>query len=641
MATVSGDGRRPTLVIVDDSEEVRTLVRLRLELAGGFEVVGEGGDGDEAIALAYRHQPSLLLLDTSMPRMDGLEALPAILALAPDTKVVIFTGFEEEGLAEVARELGATDFIEKSVWIEELPDRLLQLVSGSPAPGERRAGRPLRVVSPGRERPHSADQTVLDEHLERFREVFDQAAIGMATLTLNGSIVRANAALAELMQCKPADLVGVDYGRLTCGEGDVLDRSLEAIVYLGEEITSFEHPVPGAENEQTVRVTLAPIRDTKGQALYIFAQIQDISAQRYAEDELRRSEERFRLLVTAIEDYAIYMLDPHGNVVSWNAGAQRIKGYSAAEIIGQNFGVFYPPEERATGHPEQNLDLALRDGVYTEEGWRVRKDGSRFWASIVLTSVYDDEGRHLGFAKITRDQTDQREYEEERREHLEQQAHLLAVTAHELRTPTAVIGGSAETLHSHWHELSEAHRDQLLVSISTSAHRLERLVSDLATASRLQGDHLRLRRDHVTLASALGTSVERTRAANEGAPIELEIQSDATFVADAGRLGQALDNLLDNAVRHGGAPVRVVGSADGDRVRICVSDAGPGVPRELIPRLFERFAIAGPTGGTGLGLYLVREIARGHGGDAVYRPPSEDRPGAFEITLPLEPAVTH
>lgn len=632
---------KPTLVLVDDSDEVRALVRTRLQLSGEFDIVGEGRDGSEAIGLAFKHEPDLLLLDTSMPTMDGLEALPAVLTLAPDTKVVIFTGFEERGLAEAARELGAADFIEKSIRIDQLAERLLRVVGSGPSrpKGEPQRGR-LRVVGPRAGDSAAVDaepgQEVLDEHLERFREVFDRAAIGMATLTLNGSVVRANAALAEMMRCEPLDLVGIDYGQLTEGMGDALDAGLESISRDGESMATFEHGLPGPENH-TARVTLAPIRDSKGQPLYVFVQVQDISLQRQAEDELRQSEERFRALVTAVRDYAIYMLDPEGNVASWNAGAQRIKGYSAGEIIGQNFRVFYPEEEQVKGHPEQNLELALRNGSYAEEGWRVCKDGTRFWASVVITAVYDESGRHIGFAKVTRDQTEQRIYEEQHQDAIEQQTHLLALTAHELRTPTAVIEGSAALLQEQWERLTDSDRAQLISGISSSAARLQRLVTDLATASRLQSDALVLRPEEIRLGELLTTSIERARTANNGAQIDLELDDDVAFSADAGRLAQSVDNLLDNAIRHGRAPITVTGRGTAEGVEIRISDAGPGVPKDLASRLFDRFAVAGRTGGTGLGLYLVREIARGHGGDATYEPPGATGPSAFVLRLPYEP----
>jgi PAS domain S-box-containing protein len=638
-----------TVVLVDDSEEVRALVRTRLQLTGRFEVVAEGGDGADAIGLAYRHEPDLLLLDTSMPTMDGLEALPAILTLAPETKVVMFTGFEERGLADAARELGALDLIEKSIPMDQLPHRLLRVLGLPPvgpsaaetahARGRLRVvGAPERVPATRYDHDDSHEQAVLDEHLERFRELFERAAIGMATLTLNGSVVRANTALADLVGAEAEQLVGLDYGQLTRGKGEELDAALESISQSGATMAILEHPLPGDE-DHTARVTLAPVRDSRGRPLYVFAQVQDISAQRRAEDELRRSEERFRLLVTAVRDYAIYMLDPEGNVASWNAGAQRIKGYPSDEIIGQNFRVFYPKEEQETGHPEHNLELALRDGSYAEEGWRVRRDGTRFWASVVITAVYGENGRHIGFAKVTRDQTEQRRFAEERQEAIAQQTHLLAVTAHELRSPAAVIEGSSALLQEQWARLGDSERAQLLSAIDTSAHRLQRLVTDLAAASRLQSDALVLRPDELTLDGLLTTAVERVRAANSGIVIDLAVEEGVTLRADGGRLAQAVDNLLDNAIRHGRSPVTLGGRATDQGVEITVADAGPGVPADLAPQLFDRFATGGRTAGTGLGLYLVREIARGHGGDAVYLPPDGDRPSTFVLTVPYEPTA--
>jgi PAS domain S-box-containing protein len=616
----TGHGDRPTLVIVDDSEEVRAIVRAGLESSGLFEVVGEGADGAEAIAHAYRLQPDLLLLDTSMPAMDGLEALPAILTLSPHTRVVIYTGFEERGLANRAREYGAADFIEKSLPIRELPARLWRaLDKETPLPTPRTG---LRVVGAGDARdPHATpEQDVLDEHLERFREVFEQAAIGMATLTLNGSVVRGNAALARLMDCEPDELVGVDYGILMRGHGDLLDDGLASIVELGRDLISFEHPLPVGEEPGTVRVTLAPVRDSKSQPLYVFAQVEDISAQRHAEDELRRSEERFRLLVTAVRDYAIYMLDPTGHVMSWNAGARRIKGYTGRDIIGQHFRVFYPPEEQADGHPEHNLELALRDGSYAEEGWRVRRDGTRFWASVVITAVHDAAGRHIGFAKVTRDQT-------QLQEAIEQRAHLLAVTAHELRSPAAAVEGAAELLAEGWDDLDAAQRTRLLGAISASAERLHRLAADLGTASRLQSDTLALLPEEVSLTRLLVSAAERAEVSDLDVDISVEAD-DVTFTGDPARLGQAIDNLLENAARYGAAPVTVTGTLTGGAVRIAVHDSGVGVPDELVPRLFDRFA-SGPLGGSGLGLYLVSEIAHRHGGQASYEAPS-----TFVIDLP-------
>jgi PAS domain S-box-containing protein len=614
--------------------------------SAGFDVVGQGGDGDEAILLAFRLQPDLLLLDASMPRVDGIEALPAILALSADTRVVMFTGFEERGLAARARELGAADFVEKSIALEDLPARLRQtLEAPMRQPSAVGSGPPLPPASADTPLPegtgargHAGENAVLREHVQQFRELFDRAEIGMATLTSSGTIVRANRALATLMSCTPYDLVGVDYGRLTVGEGDELDRKLDDICTLGEDLTSFEHELPGQTGDhdrRIVRATLAPIRDSTGQVLYVFAQVQDVTAQRTIQSELRRSEENFRRLVTAVEEYAIFRLDIQGRVGSWNSGAQRIKGYTAGEIVGQHFRVFYTPEAQADGHPEHNLEIALREGSYAEEGWRVRKDGTRFWAQVVITPVYDETGTHVGFAKVTRDQSQQREHEEERQAFLEQRAHLLAVTAHELRSPMAVIDGSTAALRSSWQDMSPEQRDALLRGMRSSTDRLRRLAADLSTAAESVGDTIPLRMAEVSLTDLMRSAAARIQAAGVEVPITVHIPEETVFDGDASRLDQVLDNLINNAVRHGSPPITLSSVVDGV-ISIRVHDAGDGVPVTLEPRLFERFASA-ETGGAGLGLYIAREIVRRHGGDLSYHPRADGQATAFEITLPRRP----
>ena len=639
-------GHPLTIVVVDDAADVRVLVRSRLRLSSAFRVVGEGADGAEAVALAARHRPDMMLLDVSMPGVDGLEALPRVLAVSPATQVVLYTGFEEHGLAVRARELGATAFIEKSVSVDALVERLLAVaaVDEESAPAS-------APVDPG----EKSDDRILQEHLERFREVFEEAAIGMATMTLNGRLVRANRALAALVG-RPVDgLVGESYGAIT-GDGEALDAALREILEWPVDVVRLEHGLSGGPEDRRVQATLAPVRDSRGRPLYIFVQAQDVTAERAAAESLRRSEERFRLLVEAVEDYAIFMLDPTGHIVSWNSGAQRSKGYVAEEIVGRHFRVFYPPELQEAKHPEHELEIALRVGQYEEEGWRVRKDGSRFWANVLITAIFNASGEHIGFAKVTRDTSRRREMEEERmraaealgaanvqleklnerlNETAESRAQFLAVTAHELRTPVGVLAGSADTLAQYWEDLTESERTELLDAMSNSTSRLRRLLSDLLTASRLEERALQLQVGPVLVHDVVRDAISTVRRTEPKAKILDDVPDDLMVSADRDRLAQALDNLLTNALRHGAPPVRVGAEAAGDSVEIRVSDQGGGVPEELRSRLFDRFATGVSKGGTGLGLFIVRELARAHGGDATYEPPREGSlPGGFVVRIP-------
>jgi len=370
---------------------------------------------------------------------------------------------------------------------------------------------------------------------------------------------------------------------------------------------------------------------------------------------LRRSEERFRLLVEAVEDYAIFMLDPTGHVVSWNAGAQRSKLYSADEIIGQHFRVFYPPELQEQRHPEHELEIALREGHYEEEGWRVRRDGGRFWASVLITAVHNAAGEHVGFAKVTRDTSERRRLEQEREEAVralatanaeleslnrrlgqsaQDQSQFLAVTAHELRTPIGVLGGSAETLSRHWADLTDEERSELFDAMASSTGRLRRLLADLLTASRLQASGLSMQTAPVRIDDVVADAVTTARSAYPDAELNVGGDTGVVVAGDRDRLAQALDNLLTNALLHGVPPVTVDVAATDSRVEIRVSDRGEGVTPAMQARLFDRFA-TGSSGGTGLGLFIVRELARAHGGEASYDPGPPDGSGrAFVISLP-------
>jgi PAS domain S-box-containing protein len=661
------DSVPPSIVVVDDSAEVRALVVARLRLSGQFDVIAEGANGVEAIGLAFQHQPTVMLLDLSMPAMDGIDALPGILAVSPQTRVVVYTGFEERGIAEAALDMGAAAFIEKSLPVEHLAGRLAAVVpdySSPRGPGDRLRKGSLSIAGEG---PYSGealgdngeDQKTLDEHLESFREVFDEAAIGMATMTLAGTLVRANRALAVLLRSRTSDLVGVDYGVLMAGDADRLDAALDDITHDVSDLAVVEHEVTGWPDPRKVRASLAAVRDSKGRALYVFLQVQDVTAQAAAEEQLRRSEERFRLLIEAVQEYAIFMLDTEGHVASWNTGAQRINGYAAEDIVGRHFRVFYPVEQQSSGHPEFELRTALREGRYEEEGWRVRKDGTHFWASVLITAIFNEGGQHLGFAKVTRDTTERRRVEEERadvtaalaaanaeleslagrlRDAAEDQSRFLAMTAHELRSPLTVIGGSANTLLAHSDALSDKERTGLLDGMSTSAKRLQRLLADLLTASRLDASSLEIRSTQVSLTEVLASVIDGVRASDPNVEISLQAVEDLQVVADADRLGQAVDNLVRNAVGHGTPPVTVTAEAADGMALITVRDAGTGVDPSLEPRLFERFATSSGHGdGTGLGLYIARELVRAQGGEARYERGGHDAQpsGAFVLSIPL------
>jgi len=205
-------------------------------------------------------------------------------------------------------------------------------------------------------------------------------------------------------------------------------------------------------------VVITAMRDASGELIGFSKITRDLTERRRQEQEVRHSEERFRLMVEAVKDYAIFMLDPEGRVASWNAGAERIKGYRSSEILGKHFSIFYPPDRVAARWPEHELEVARAEGRFEEEGWRLRKDGSRFWANVIITAVYDQSGELRGFTKVTRDLTERRRMETLEAEG-KQMTEFLAMLGHELRNPLAPIRNAVAVMRSEEHtsELQSHH----------------------------------------------------------------------------------------------------------------------------------------------------------------------------------------
>lgn len=498
-ATVDDFDPRVDIVVVDDAEEVRAVVVQFLSLDGRFRVVAEGATGAEAVALAALHRRSVMILDASMPDVDGLTALPAVLEQSPGTRVALFSGFSGPVLASAARELGAADVIDKATPVRTLAQRLLHVAGRDGGGGHRRT---VRLSDSAPDQAIEAEvEAALARHLERFRTVFDQGTIGMATMTLAGSIVRANPALCTM---------------LGTAEWELVARSFTSITGWRDGV-AIEHRL-ASPGERWLRSTVGTVRDTGGTPLYLFAQSEDITDRRLVREELRQSQERFRLLVEGVRDYAIFALDPDGHITTWNLGAERMKGYEAEEIIGKHFRVFYEDHARAVGHPEQELRLAIANGRYEEDGWRVRKDGSRFWANVVITPLFDQGGNLAGFAKVTRDVTERHiaaEAQEQFTAELktanaflkaaaQQTTEFVAMTAHELRSPIAAMTGAAVILRDYWDVLDAEQRSEALNTMLRGGDRLRRLIEDLLIVSRLEAGSF-----HFDLDSRVALRVDR------------------------------------------------------------------------------------------------------------------------------------
>jgi len=360
--------------------------------------------------------------------------------------------------------------------------------------------------------------------------------------------------------------------------------------------------------------------------------------------ELRRSEETFRLLVEGIQDYAIFMLDQDGKIVSWNKGAERINGYSAGEIIGHHISRLYPADEVERSSPQQKLALAKAQGRCEDEGWRLRKDGTRFWANVVITALYDHAGDFRGFAKVTRDMTELRRIESlEQRER--QTNEFLAMLGHELRNPLAPIRNALSLLGMQ--SADDSTRAWSRQVIDRQVTQLTRLVDDLLDVARITSGKIDLKKEHVELNAAVLRAVDSCQSVAWARQQILDVQTSKEQLlvdGDLTRLSQIVINLLNNAIKYtpDGGRIVVRVARDGDWAVLRVKDTGTGIPAELLPKVFDLFvqgerSLARTEGGLGIGLTIVRKLVALHGGTVSA---SSDGPGKGSEFIVLLPALS-
>jgi hypothetical protein len=347
------------------------------------------------------------------------------------------------------------------------------------------------------------------------------------------------------------------------------------------------------------------------------------------------SEGLYRLLVQAVHDYAIFALDADGHVLSWNAGAERAKGYSADEIVGRHFSVFYPPEKIAEGWPEHELEVAAREGRFEDEGWRLRKDGTRFWANVVITALRNEAGALVGYAKVTRDLSERRAAEEQRVADAQRVAaaeaanraksEFLASMSHELRTPLNAIGGYTDLLLDGLYGAVPTAQQEVLQRVRRSQQHLLTIVTDLLNYSRIETGHITYDIAPVPVAAMVDTVVAmiEPQAIRNGLTLERgPCPPQAVARVDRSRAEQVLLNLLSNAVKFTpeGGRITVSCARHGERIAVRVRDTGPGLPPDKLEAVFEPFvqlgrALNSPHEGVGLGLAISRDLARAMGGD--------------------------
>ena len=421
--------------------------------------------------------------------------------------------------------------------------------------------------------------------------------------------------------------------------------------------------------------------------------LEALDARRVAEESLRRSRENFYAIVQDVRDYAIFMLDPTGVIITWNEGAQRIKGYTPDQILGKHFSVFYPEEAIRSRWPETELETATKTGRFEDEGWRVRQDGTLFWANVVITTLYLPDGTVRGFLKITRDLTERMRSEEGMRHaraelemrvnertaelgeannalkteiaerHLLEQElrkrvavmaeddrrknEFLATLAHELRNPLAPIQYAYELMNLAGN--NENLRVEAQSILRRQVQHMVRLIDDLLDLSRITRNKLELRRDRVELAAIIEDAVEIVRPVLEarGHDFRVRLAPGPVLVhADRTRLAQVFSNLLGNAAKftERGGRIRLTSERSDGQIVVHVQDNGIGIPPAMLPRIFEMFVQADRSlerteSGLGIGLTLVKRVVEMHGGTVEARSGGAGQGSDFLVRIPIDPAA--
>jgi PAS domain S-box-containing protein len=619
-----------TILHIDDEEANRYLIARMLQKAG-FNVI-EATRGEAGLQLVSSQRPDLVILDVQLPDISGFEVCQRIKS-NPDTTSIpvlhISASLVESKDKAQGLESGADGYLVQPVEAIELIATVRSL---------------LRI--------RQAEESALTLAQE-WQTTFDSIKDGVGLLDREGRFLRCNNAMTELLSKPSSEIIG-------CLYQEVIQATLgstDAMLFTGVRETRHRQSIEIRSSGRWFSITVDPVLDEGGAftgAVYILA---DITDRRRAEAALQASEERFRLLLENVEDYGILFLDTQTHINGWSVGAERILGYHEAEVLGQPSSIIFTPEDIEQGEDEKEVNTALAEGRAEDERWHIRKDGTRFWASGMLTPLRDERGQLRGFAKILRDFTERKRAEEERAQLLarEQEARaqaeaanrlkdeFLATLSHELRSPLNAMLGWIRLLNSR--KFDEKTTARAMETIERSAKSQAQLVEDLLDVSRIIRGQLRLNIRPIELISAIEAAIETVRPAAEAKEIGIQTRLDpvAGLVAgDSDRLQQIVWNLLSNAIKFTpkGGRVDVRLERVNSHVEIIVTDTGQGISTEFVPYVFERFrqadsSITRSYSGLGLGLAIVRHLVELHGGTVRADSPGEGQGATFTVKLPL------
>jgi len=479
------------------------------------------------------------------------------------------------------------------------------------------------------------------------RTLLESLAEGIVIIDNSGTILLVNSRAEQMFGYPEKELIGMPHSVLVPERFRTVHEEHQAHFFaepkirpMGQLLDLFGRRRDG--NEFPIEISLGFIETING--VLVMALVSDMTLRKQFEARLREHEELFRIQVECVKDYAVFMLDARGNVLNWNAGAERLKGYREEEIIGKHFSCFYPEEERNAGTPEEVLQKATAEGWFEGEGWRVRKDGSRFRADVIVTAIRDENGNLRGFSKVTHDITKHKRAEEE----IDQLNIELAAAnrelesfnytvAHDLRKPLSVVNGYCQAIKEMCSDKLDEQCNGFLRETYEGTLRMNRLIDALLKFSSMA--QVEPRRETVDL-NGVAQAVAAELAQGEPArKVEFRITEGISVIGDAALLRVALDNLLGNAWKYTSqqeeAVIELGVTTIGEETAYFVRDNGPGFDMADAEKLFVPFQRAGKAefAGHGIGLATVERIIRRHGG----RVWAEGEPGkgaTFFFTLP-------
>jgi PAS domain S-box-containing protein len=637
-----------TILVIDDSATFREELRHALE-AASYRVL-TASTGDEGLRVAAHARPTAIIVDGMLPGIDGATVVRHIRldTALRRTPCLLLTASEDRGAEVHALDAGADAFVRKGEDVAIVLARLGAVLrsAGTQMGNENTAS----LMGPKKILVVDDSQTYLHEISGALRGEGYEVALA-----------HSGEEALELLAVQPVDCILLDLlmpglgGQETClrikSAPGMRDIPLVMVTALEDRQTVIQGLSAGADD------FIAKSSDFQVLKARVHAQIR----RKQFEDENRRtreellkkelqvafleSEERFRILVEGVQDYAILMLDPHGNVASWNAGAERIKGYRADEIIGQNFSRFYPQEDIDQGKPEEELQIAAASGRSETECWRVRKDGSRFWANLVITAVRNSSGSLLGFSEISRDISERKRSEEhlvkkvaELKRSNDELQQFAYVASHDLQEPLRMVASYTQLLANRYKGRLDSDADEFIAYAVEGSTRMQGLIQDLLAYSRAGTNGKALR--EISSENALKEALTNLRAAIEesGAVVTHDSLPDITM--DDTQLAQVFQNLVGNAIKYRSAEVpnvHVSATKNGGKEWIfSVRDNGLGIDPQYFERIFILFQrLHGQTefAGTGIGLAICKKILERLGG-RIWVESQPEKGSTFHFALP-------